>query len=613
MHNPHALKESRPLDRRAFLLATAAAAVARSASAAATPADAKAAALYGQLLEGYLAASPEAATTAGLDTGPHADLKRRLDDRSYAHRFDFYDGLANALPQLSAIDEAALSGRGPAYLGTLRWTSERAREFRRFAYGGVGGYAYPVPYNVSQVSGAYQAVPDFLDTQHVIASPADAEAYLDRLAAFAPVLDQETARIGHDAGLGVAPPGVILDRTLKQLAGLLAQHGEASGLAASLARRTAAKGIAGDWGTRAAALVDGPVAGALDRQIAALTALRPQARTGAGVESLPDGGAYYAMCLRFHTSTNLTPDAAHALGLEQVKLVTAEARAVLAQQGVTQGTVGDAIKALSVDPAQLFPDTDAGRAALLDYARGLVKDMYGRLPGAFTALPKTPMEVRRVPPEIELGSPGAYSQSGSLDGTRPGAIYFNLHDTANWPKWQIPTTVYHESVPGHHLQGSIANEAREIPTLVKLLGANAYAEGWALYAEQLADEIGAYDDFPLGRLGRLQASLFRACRIVVDTGLHAKGWSREQAIAYLIANAGSTPDDARREIERYMSWPGQACGYKIGHLEFERLRDLAKAKMGPRFSLKSFHDTVLLAGSMPLEVMAREVARWAAG
>jgi uncharacterized protein (DUF885 family) len=241
-----------------------------------------------------------------------------------------------------------------------------------------------------------------------------------------------------------------------------------------------------------------------------------------------------------------------------------------------------------------------------------LKDMTERLPRAFSKLPRTQLEVHRVPPAIELGAPGAYCLSGSVDGTRPGIIYFNQHDLPDWPKWTVATTVYHEGLPGHHLQGSLANEASDIPTLFKLLSSTAAAEGWALYAEQLADELGAYDADPLGRLGMLQASLFRACRIVVDTGLHSQGWTRERAIAYLIDQSGSAPDDARREIERYISWPGQACAYKIGQLEILRWRERAKQRLGSRFDIRGFHKVVLAYGSLPLEVLSGAVDQWIA-
>ena len=595
------------MDRRAFLASGAAAALWSATARAQVPAS-----VYDAVLEQVLALSPEAATSGGLDTGPRRALKHRLDDRTAAHRFSFYDALVDARPAVAALPETG-DARSQVFRQTALWIGDTMAPFRGFAWGGVGGYAYPVPYVLSQLTGAYQALPDFLDNQHTINDADDAEAFIDRLGAFSTGVAAETERMKADVALGVAPPDFLIARTLSQLKSLLAsQKGPQGALAASVARRTAARGVAGDWGARAQTLVDGPLTAALTAQLAAVEALQAGARTSAGVGALPRGDEYYAHCLRFHTSTRLTPDAAHKLGLEQVEIVSAAARKVLDAQGVTTGTVSQGIKHLWDDPAQQFPNTDAGRAQVLDFIRARLADMTKRLPTAFATLPKTALEVRRVPVDIELGSPGAYSQSGAIDGSRPGAIYFNLHDTANWPRWATPTTAYHEGLPGHHLQGSIANEATGVPTLFKLLGFNAYNEGWALYAEELSDELGAYDDLPLGRLGRLQGSLFRACRIVVDTGLHAKGWSREKAIAYLIDNAGETAEDARREIERYCAWPGQACGYKIGHLELLRLRALARAKLGAKFDLKRFHDRVLLKGSMPLEVMARDVDIWIA-
>lgn len=597
------------MDRRAFLasgVSTAALCVSSPyASAQAATADPLPA-----VLDAFFNLSPEQSTSAGLDTGARSALKHRLDSRDFDHRLRFYKALMDAKPALVSARQTA-APRSARFLDSALWVAEVFEGVQRHPYASVDGYFYPVTFAVTQMSGAYKDIPDFLDVQHQIAGKDDAVAYLDRLADFARVVDGETALCREQAARGAAPPDFILDRTITQLQRFqAAQSGERPGLVASLVRRTKTAGVAGDWARQAKAIVAGPLASAIARQAALIESLKAGARTTAGVGGLPEGQAFYARCLAFHTSTSLTPDAAHAIGLEQVKAISAEARAVLDRQAVTTGTVAQGIKALWRDPNFQFPDTEAGRAQVLAFIQERLDDIRARLPTAFSALPKTPLDVRRVPPEIELGAPGAYSQSGSLDGTRPGAIYFNLADTGNWPRWVTPTTVYHEGLPGHHLAASFANEAADVPTVLKLLVFNAYNEGWALYAEQLADELGVYDQAPLGRLGRLQDSLFRTCRIVVDTGLHAKGWSREQAIAYVVENAGSTPDDARREIERYCAWPGQACGYKIGHLEFLRLRSLARARLGSRFDLKAFHDTVLRNGPMPLSVLARTVKAW---
>jgi uncharacterized protein (DUF885 family) len=597
------------MHRRAFLAASASALAAAGARAA-PPADTGQ--LYDATLAAILANSPETATSLGLDTGARAGLKHRLDNRSGNNRLGYFQAIVDMAPAIAAAPSHG-GPRDAIFRATLLWLAGSMRPFSAFPYGTVSIDTYPVPYAVSQVEGAYQVLPDFLETQHGIATRDDAEAYLDRLAAFGPALDQQTAMVRADAARGAAPPGFLIDRALAQLEDFQKdQRGPNAGLVTSLARRAAAKGIAGDWSGRAQALLDGEIAGATARQIAALQALRPGARETAGVRDLPDGEAYYAACLKFHTTTALPPAEVHQLGLDEAARVSARARAILDAQGLGALSVGEGLTRLSKDPAQLFPNDETGRAGVLAFVSAKVKDMYGRLPRAFARLPQTPLEVRRVPPAIELGAPGAYDQSGSLDGSRPGGIYFNLRDTADWPRWTIASTAYHEGVPGHHLQGSLANEATDIPTLCKSLPFNAYGEGWALYAEQLADELGAYDDDPLGRLGMLQGSLFRACRLVVDTGLHVMGWSRERAIAYLMEAAGSPANDARREVERYCAWPGQACAYKIGQLEFLRLRESAKARLGARFDIKGFHEAVLGYGGMPLEVMGRAVETWVA-
>lgn len=599
----------RSLDRRTFLAASTVVLAATGARAAPEVATAG---LYDAMLEALLRRSPETATSFGFDTGPRAWLKRELDDRSAANRLGLYKPIVDFAPALSLASPRANS-RDEIFRATALWLAQAVRPFAGFRYGAMSVSTYPVPYVVSQTEGAYQVLPDFLDTQHVIADRADAQAYLDRLAAFGPAMDQQTEKMRLDAAAGAAPPGFLLDRTISQLKSFQAlQRGPGASLVASLVRRTRDKGIAGDWEPKAQALVDGPIAAAAERQSALLRGLRPGAREAAGVAALPDGGAYYEACLRFHTTTGLTPDAVHRLGLEEAARVSDRAKGILSAHGLGGVSVGEGLARLSKDPAQLYPDDDRGRAQILAFVRARLDDMQKRLPRAFSHLPRTPLEVRRVPPAIELGAPGAYEQSGAVDGSRPAAIYFNLHTTADWPRWTIATTAYHEGDPGHHLQGSLANENPDIPDLFKLMQFNAYVEGWALYAEQLADELGAYDDDPLGRLGMLQGSLFRACRLVVDTGLHSQGWSRDRAIAYLIETAGSTPNDARREVERYCAWPGQACAYKIGQLEFLRLREAAKARLGARFDLRGFHDAVIGYGPMPLDVMARAVDAWVA-
>jgi uncharacterized protein (DUF885 family) len=601
------------LDRRQFLLGSAATgALALGGCAGLAPGSdtATARSLYASIFEGMLRASPETATGLGLDTGERAFLKSRLGDASPAARMSVYQPLLDHLVRLRQVDRSRLVGRERAWLDTVLWLSDRMSETATFSYGGIGGYNYPVPYVISQLSGAYQTVPDFLDSQHQIDTQADAEAYLARLEEFARVVHQEVDRARADAAGGVVPPAYIVDKALAQSRALREGSGQRSGLVQSLVRRTREEGIAGDWGARAAAIVDDRLAVALDRQIAMLTELRRGAGQDPAVTRLPDGDRFYDLCLRFHTSTGLSPEEAHEIGLAQVAELQAAADPLLRQEGLTRGSVGARLTELGRMERYLYPNDETGRAALIADLNRQLEAIRARMPGYFNTIPSAGMVVRRVPPAIEAGAPRGYAQSGSLDGSRPGTFYINLVDTGIWPKWALPSLTYHESVPGHLWQGAIVLGSEDIPLLHRNIGVPAFGEGWGLYAEQLADEIGMYADFPQGRIGMLQSFLYRAARIVLDTGMHARGWSRERAIAYFIEEVGLDPISATTEIERYVAWPGQACSYKIGHNEMVRIRDVARARLGPRFDIKAFHDAVLLGGDMPLEVLATWIADW---
>jgi uncharacterized protein (DUF885 family) len=603
------------MDRRQFVASGLALAVAgalgRPAWAAAETEAAKARALYDRIFEEILLVAPQLATTLGLDTGKRAGARSLLNGRGRAYRLGQLGPIAKAWPAVQKIDRSQLAGVDRTYFATVTWLASICRELEAQPLGTVDSYNYPVPYVVTQLTGAYQSTADFLESDHPIESAVDATAYLDRLDMFAYAVTNDTGLAREHLGRGLVPPDFICDKTLKQLRLLRGQPGSRSGMVASFARRTAEKGIAGDWGTRAARIVDGPLARALDAQIKLVEEQRRRATHEAGIRGRPGGESYYPLCLRYQTSTRMTPDEAHALGLAQVAEISAAADELLKAQGLGDGSVGARLTALTREPQWLYPNNDDGRAQLLADLNVQVAAMQRRMPELFGVLPKTPVEVRRVPPDIELGAPRGYAQGGSLDGTRPGAYYINLADTGIWPKWALPTLTYHESIPGHHLQGTIALEASDTPLLHRTLAMNAYIEGWALYAEQLADEIGMYSEFPLGRLGLLQSFLYRAVRIVVDTGMHWKGWSREQAANYMADTVGLARAAVESEIDRYCVWPAQACGYKIGHLEFARLRDAARAKLGHRFDLRSFHDAVLKGGAMPLEVLAQVVDDWA--
>jgi uncharacterized protein (DUF885 family) len=603
------------IDRRNLLLTATALAIAPAVGAAAAPA-AQGLALHDQLnalfdafmTEG-LDLSPIGVTSLGMDKGPRAYQKRLIDDESPAaiekgHRLN-----ESQLARLQAFDRKALTGMDAVNYDTVIYgLKNQVDAARRFPYAAGNAGA---PYILNQLTGAYHDDPDFLDSQHQIETKDDADAYLARLSGVAAAIDQESALARHDAGLGVFAPDFVLDKTLLQLTQLRDNPADKATLVQSLVRRAKEKNLAGDWAGKATAIYEKEIRPALDRQIALTRSLRAKATHDAGVWRLPDGEAYYHASLLNWATTSQPAEQIHATGLELVQTFTARMDALMRQQGLTQGTVGQRLRAMYDDPRYRYPNTDAGKDKLLADLNVKVSTVQARLPQWFGALPKAKVAIRRVPKEIEAGAPGGYYQAGALDGSRPGAYYINLRDTAEVPSWTLPTLTYHEAIPGHHLQISLAQEA-DLPLIRKVGGYSAYQEGWALYAEQLADEMGMYEGDPLGRIGYLHDACFRAVRLVVDTGLHAKRWSREQAVKYYVETIGDQDASAITEVERYCVWPGQACSYMVGKLDWLRLREKAKAGLGSRFDIRKFHDAGLLSGAMPLEVLDQVIDSWIA-
>jgi uncharacterized protein (DUF885 family) len=609
------------IDRRRFLAAASGtlvsafvAASLRQAACATVPAVGDATkrlnALFDVFMEERFAETPELLTVLGLDKGKYAWAKSRLNEGSLAHARQLKLANRGRLKRLKAFGRGSLSGADLANYDTVEFQMETIARTESFDYGDLGR-----PYVVSQLTGAYQTVPTFLDRQHQIANKDDAEAYLARLRAFAVVLDQETERLRHDAGLKVVPPDSLIDRTLEQMRTLRSAPPADSTLSTSLARRTQQLGIAGNYGAEAARIVATEVYPALDRQATALGGLRAGAVHEAGVSRLPEGAAFYQVALRHSTTTEMTADEVHQLGLEQAKELSAAMDALLRSQGMSIGAVAERAQALAKDPHHLFPDTEAGRQQILDYCNGLIKALQPHLPQYFRILPQAPLEIRRVPAYTEAGAPGGYYQVPALDGSRPGAFYINLRDTSEWPRWKLPTLVYHESEPGHHFQLALVLEMPALPLIRKAehTGFSANTEGWALYGEQLCDEMGLYASDPLGRLGMLQSALFRAARCVVDTGLHTKGWSRERAIDYMVETTGDSRSRMTTEVERYCTWPGQATSYKVGQTRWLALRADARQRLGTKFDIRDFHDVGLTAAPMPLPVLERVVDDWLKG
>jgi uncharacterized protein (DUF885 family) len=447
---------------------------------------------------------------------------------------------------------------------------------------------------------------------HRLLNRQDCEYYLMRLNALPKKFDQLLEGVELREEKKIVPPRFVVEKVLKEMSDFVAKPVSENILATSF--KTRAGQIAklteqdrADFQTRVEAAITGQVYPAYHKLIDHFTALLPKTTTDDGVWKLPDGEDFYAYALRDNTTTSLKPDEVYALGLSEVTRIETEMRALLDANGFAGQPIGASMDKLAKDPRFLFSNDDKGRAeALAEYTR-LIDTATQRSTQLFLTVPKAKCEVRRVPEFKEATSSGAYYNPGAQDGSRPGIFFANLRDMNEVPKWGMPTLAYHEGVPGHHWQLSIAQELKGLPQFRKVLPFTAYAEGWALYCEWLAKKAGWYDNDPFGDLGRLQAELFRAVRLVVDTGIHAKYWTREEAIKYMREKTGMGEKEVTAEIERYIVMPGQACAYKVGMLKIQELRARAEQQLGEKFDQREFHETVLKNGALPLEILEEQV------
>jgi len=554
-----------------------------------------------------IASEPERATSLGLDTGEHAALRglssattpAALQAQTAMLRSDL--ALARVIPRdhLDAPTRTSLAVVESAYATAI--------EGLELPYGSVsvGGWRNS-PYVVIQNVGGYIDVPRFLDSDQQIETAADAEAYLARLSAFPAQLDGELERLQQARGMGLVPPDFLLARAIGQMEQSIADAAAGGGMVESLTRRTAEKGLSGPWQARAEAIVTGPVLAALQRQLAELNAEAALATSEAGMWSRPRGDEYYAWALKAATTTTLSPAEIHQIGQDQLAEIHGRMDPILRQLGYTSGTAGQRMVQLSQDPRFQFAQGDPGRAEIMAFIHQRIDWIRAQMPRAFERQVPARLEVRRLPLAEEPGAPTAYGGSGSKDGSIPGKMWINLRTTDLHRKYDIPTLVHHETIPGHVWEGEYSNQ---LSLIRSVLSFSAFSEGWALYAEVLADELGAYDENPAWRLGYLQDQAYRAARLVVDTGMHAMRWSRERARDYFQTQVGKEVDEAANEIDRYCSWPGQACAYKIGQTQILRLRDQARAQLGTRYDLRAFNQAVVDGGNCPLDVLQGNVER----
>lgn len=553
-----------------------------------------------------LNAYPETASSMGIDKGDYAGLRAKLADRSAEGQSKIAKQTRTISAKLAAIDTDTLDPDLGLEIDVVAATFERSASGFDFPYGDMAllnsNLSYRnSPYVAAQNTGAFIEIPSFLDASHGIDSAGAAEDYLSRMSAYAGQLDGETDRIRKDGERGMILPDFLMAKTIGQLKTARAQSPETWSIVKSVTTRGAEYGNFDADAVRIAADEIGP---AMDKQIAALEALAPQAKPEAGVWARPDGEAYYNWALGAGTTTNMSADEVHQMGLDELAKLHAEMDPILRDLGYTEGGVGQRMSQLAEDPRYQFAPGDQGRAEIMAFIEEVVADIRGRMPQAFETLVPGFLEVTRIDPSVEAGAPGAYGGAGSVDGTKPGHFWINLRSTDLHTKFDLADLTYHEAIPGHVWQGEYTFKQSLIRSM---LAFNAYSEGWALYAQQIAAELGVYENDAAGRLGYLQSLGFRACRLVVDTGLHAKRWTRQQANEWFVENNGSNPDAVRGEIDRYCAWPGQACGYMVGLTEINRLRNKAQAELGQKYDFRRFNDAVVLGGAVPMTVLGRIV------
>lgn len=480
-------------------------------------------------------------------------------------------------------------------------------------------YGYPV----NQMSGIQNDLPSFMVSAHKIKSKSDMEAYITRLSLFDTKFDQLLTNLKVREENGIIPPRFVLERVIAEMNGFIGKKDNSPDpvrsniLYTSLVSKiekleSLSETEKNEFKLKVESEISGTVFVAYQKLISYLEQLQSKATTDDGVWKLPNGDDYYRYQLQLMTTTNLTPEEVHQLGLKEVDRIKKEMRAIVKSQGYadTIQSIGMVMQALSQDERFLYPENDEGREKLLQSYQDILQKADAGLGNAFELRPKAGIEVKRIPEFREAGQAKAYYQGPKMDASSGGVFYVNLRKVHEHPIYTMKSLAYHEGIPGHHFQHALQAELKGTPIFRKVIPFTAYTEGWAMYAEQLAWELGFYDNDPVGNLGRLQSEMWRAVRLVVDTGIHYKKWTREEAIEYMVSNTGLTTSEVTTEIERYIVMPGQACAYKIGMMKILELRERAKTKLGDRFNLKDFHRVVLQNGAVPLEILEKLVAEY---
>jgi len=562
-----------------------------------------------------LAYSPETATQLGLSSEIAGyTYFALLDDRSEAGITRIGLKRIDILNTLDRIEADQLPDRLATSVRAVRAAYTNAVAMRSFGHGQVA-LGFVRPYAVDQLSGGYIDVPDLLLNRQSIRAPEDTRAYLARLTALSGTIEDERRRLEADETRGIRPPAFILERMRLLAISLIADESPMHPLVVALENQLIGRAnITPEYQARVLAeaqrIVTLDVLPSYRRFIDTLDAMKMRASDVPGVWQLPEGDAYYASALKFYSGRTISAQDIHNEGLALVASLNARLDTALIESGYEDGTIGERLALLGNQAEQLFSNDTEGRRALIDDLRNKVSTIEARIGEIIETVPSTSVSIAPVPAYLAPTAPGGYYISAPADGTAPGLFFINLRDTNEWPAFTLPTLLYHETLPGHHLESALISEQADLPLIRQMIWNPVFGEGWAVYAEDLAYELGLYDDDPMGELGYLQSLLFRAARLVVDSGLHHERWSRQRAIDYLVNVTGQPETAMATEVDRYTVWPGQATSYMSGRQTIRMLRDNARIILGDNFSLKAFHSVILSGGPRPLDLVERDIEAW---
>ena len=552
--------------------------------------------------------SPELLTSVGaIDNTPldfHSGKLGRYDKQSEREELE---SLREDRAGLDDYGPEGLEGQELLSWKIVAWFFDDMIRESEYEYGG---------YRVNQISGPMVNLPQFLTDSHIIGDEKSFERYISRLNEFARVIAEFKIRVIDDRDNGTVPPDFVIEKTLLGMRSFIEGGAKQNPLFVTLPKRI--ENIDGlsdmrkdELSQQVLNIIEAKILPQYGEMIALFEELLTISNHDAGIWRLPKGEEIYRSALRSNTSTNLTADEIHQIGLSEVARIELGMEDILVSQGLSEGSIVSRIRYLMELPEHNFPNTDEGRLQQIAYLNEVNAQIMASIEHYFITIPPQPLEIVRVPEYSQDSAPGGYYRPPALDGSSPGKFYINQKDTRDNPRWTLPTLMYHEGAPGHHFQLSAAQLIENVPFLRKFSPFSAYTEGWGLYSERIAaEDMGMYKDDPLGDLGRLQAEMFRAVRLVVDTGMHSKRWSRERAIEYMLSKTGMTEEGVTREIERYVVWPGQATAYKVGQLSMLRVRAMAENQLGDAFDIREFHEMILMNGAMPLEILEESVISW---